>query len=250
MHANRLLVSGLVRGALVVAAGLALVLGGAVQPAAATSSVPPPVALGAHRFGHLRAPDSIVAHADADEVGFSQPPEGADGVAFGPWSFDVAQDGSIWLLDEVKHRLLVWPAGRPDHPARSVRLPQDPLERVADFAVAPDHSIYATYVPPPGPGPKTLRLAKLTRDGRGPLDGPDHRRDLQRPAAHRPRRQPVRLRWSHRHPRLDAADHPGRTAAVPGRPAAGDQRSAASPGRVAAGCRLPLHQRAALLTQR
>jgi hypothetical protein len=37
---------------------------------------------------------------------------------------------------------------------------------VADFAVAPDHSIYATYVPPPGPGPKTLRLARLTPDGK------------------------------------------------------------------------------------
>ena len=161
MHTNRLLVSALVRGVLVAAAGLALVLGGALQPAAAAGSSLP-VDLGAHRFGHLRAPDSIVAHADAGEVGFYQPPEGADGVAFGPWSFDVAQDGSIWLLDEVKHRLLVWPAGRPDHPARSVRLPQDPLERVADFAVAPDHSIYATYMPPPGPGPKTLRLAALT----------------------------------------------------------------------------------------
>jgi hypothetical protein len=165
MHANRPLVPALVRGILVLAAGLALVLSGAVQPAAASSD-PLPVTLGAHRFGHLRAPDSIVAHADPDEVGFFQPPEGQDGVAFGPWSFDVAQDGSIWLLDEVKHRLLAWRPGRPEHPARSVRLPQDPLERVADFAVAPDHSIYATYVPPPGPGPKTLRLAKLTPDGK------------------------------------------------------------------------------------
>ena len=165
MPANRLPVPALVRGTLVLATGLALVLGGALQPAAATSSVPPPVALGIHRFGHLRAPDSIVAHADPNEVGFFQPPKGQDGLAFGPWSFDVARDGSVWLLDEVKHRLLVWQPGRSGHPARSVRLPQDPLERVADFAVAPDHSIYATYVPPPGPGPKTLRLAKLAPDG-------------------------------------------------------------------------------------
>ena len=165
MPTNRLPVPALIRGTLVLAAGLALVLGGALQPAAATSSAPPPVALGIHRFGHLRAPDSIVAHADPNEVGFSQPPKGQDGVAFGPWSFDVARDGSVWLLDEVKHRLLVWQPGRSGHPARSVRLPQDPLERVADFAVAPDHRIYATYVPPPGPGPKTLRLAKLSPDG-------------------------------------------------------------------------------------
>jgi hypothetical protein len=166
MHANRPLVPALVRGTLTIAAGLALLLGGAVQPAAATSSVPPPVALGTHRFGHLRPPDSIVAHADPNAVGFSQPPEGQDGVAFGPWSFDVTRDGSVWLLDEVKHRLLGWRPGQPDRPARSVGLPPDPLERVADFAVAPDGSIYATYVPPPGPGPKTLRLSKLTADGR------------------------------------------------------------------------------------
>ena len=41
----------------------------------------------------------------------------------------------------------------------------DPLARIADFAVAPDHTIYATYVPPPGPGPKTLRLAALDPGG-------------------------------------------------------------------------------------
>ena len=166
MHANRLPVPALVRGALVLATGLALVLGGAVQPAAVTSNAPVSVALGTHRFGHLRAPDSIVAHADPSAVGFFQPPEGQDGVAFGPWSFDVARDGSIWLLDEVKHRLLSWRPGQPDRPTGSVGLPLDPLERVADFAVAPDGSIYATYVPPPGPGPKTLRLAKLTPDGK------------------------------------------------------------------------------------
>jgi hypothetical protein len=156
----------LLRGGLALAAGLALVLGGALQPAAAAAPGPLPVELGTHRFGHLRPPDSIVAHADPDAVGFYQPPEGQDGVAYGPWSFDVAQDGSVWLLDEINHRLLAWRPGRPAHPARSVRLPLDPLERVADFAVAPDHSIYATYVPPPGPGPKTLRLCRLTPDGR------------------------------------------------------------------------------------
>jgi hypothetical protein len=166
MHGNRLPVPALIRGTLTIAAGLALLLGGVIQPAAASSSVPPPVALGTHRFGHLRAPDSIVAHADPNAVGFFQPPEGQDGVAYGPWSFDVTRDGSIWLLDEVKHRLLGWRPGRPERPARSVGLPPDPLERVADFAVGPDHSIYATYVPPPGPGPKTLRLSKLSPDGR------------------------------------------------------------------------------------
>jgi hypothetical protein len=165
MHPTRRFVPALVRASLAVAAGLALVLGAAVQPAAATSSVPPPVALGIHRFGHLRPPDAIVARADPDQVGFSSPPKGADGVSYGPWSFDVAQDGSVWLLDEVNHQLLVWQPGQPNRPARTVPLPMDPLERIANFTVAPDHTIYATYVSPPGPGPKTLRLAALTPSG-------------------------------------------------------------------------------------
>jgi len=163
MHPTRLGVPVVVRASLAVAAGLALVLGAGVQAAAATSSVPPPVALGVHRFGHLPPPDAIVARAGPDEVGFSSPPKGADGISIGPWSFDVAQDGSVWLLDEVNHQLLVWQAGQPDGPARSVPLPMDPLERIANFTVAPDHTIYATYVAPSGP--KTLRLAALTPSG-------------------------------------------------------------------------------------
>jgi len=165
MHPTRQFVPALVRASLALAAGLALVLGAAVQPAAATSSVPPPVALGIHRFGHLRPPDAIVARANPDQVGFSSPPKGADGVSYGPWSFDVAQDGSVWLLDEVNHQLLMWQAGQPNRPTRAVPLPMDPLERIANFTVAADHTIYATYVPPPGPGPKTLRLAALTPSG-------------------------------------------------------------------------------------
>ena len=65
------------------------------------------MALGSHRFGHLHPPDAIVARADPEVVGFSSPPKGADGVSYGPWSFDVAPDGSVWLLDEVNHQLPV-----------------------------------------------------------------------------------------------------------------------------------------------
>jgi hypothetical protein len=154
MPANRLPVPALIRGTVVLAAGLAFVLGGALQPAAATSSAPPPVALGIHRFGHLRAPDSIVAHADPSGVGFFQPPEGQDGVAYGPWSFDVARDGSVWLMDEIKHRLLVWQAGRSGHPARSVRLPQDPLERVAASRSRPITASTPPTCPRPGLAPR------------------------------------------------------------------------------------------------
>jgi hypothetical protein len=136
-----------------------------VVRATTTTTGPSLVPLGSHQFGHLRAPDAIVAQAGPNQVGFSSPPKGADGLSFGPWSFDVARDGSIWLLDEVNYRLLVWQPGRPAQPARTVRLPQDPLERIADFAVAFDGTIYATYVPPPGAGPKTLRLCALTPSG-------------------------------------------------------------------------------------
>jgi hypothetical protein len=52
MHPTRRFVPALVRASLALAAGLALLLGACVQPAAATSSVPAPVALGIHRFGH------------------------------------------------------------------------------------------------------------------------------------------------------------------------------------------------------
>ncbi len=142
--------------------------------------------LGNHRFGHLRTPDAIAAHADAAEVGFYQPPKGADGLAYGPWSFDVAQDGSIWLLDEINHRLLVWQPGRPGHPAGKVALPVDPLERVADFAVAPDGTIYATYVPPTGAWTEDHGAVRAHPQRSGPLDGTDHQRDLQRPALDRP----------------------------------------------------------------
>jgi hypothetical protein len=164
-HPHRRLATALLRASLALAAGLALLLGALPQPAAATTIAPTLVPLGTHRFGHLRAPEAIVAHADAAEVGFEQPPEGADGVANAPWEFDVAKDGSIWLLDQVNHRLLIWQPGRPNHPARTLPLPMDPLERIADFAVAGDGTIYATYVPPPGPGPKTLRLCALSPSG-------------------------------------------------------------------------------------
>ena len=97
------------------------------------------VPLGAHRFGHVRAPDAIVARAGPEDVGFlccSDPPGGD-----GPSSFDVARDGSIWLLDRLNHRLLAWRPGRPTRPVRAVRLPRN--LNVSDFALGPDGTIYA-----------------------------------------------------------------------------------------------------------
>jgi hypothetical protein len=131
-------------------AGLALLTAAAMAqpalPAAASTSIPTPkrwltVSLGNHTFGHLRPPDAIVATAGPTQVGFYRPQEGP---AFGPWSFDVTRDRSIWLLDELNQQLLVWQPSRSTRPVRSVKVTDPPL--IADFAVAPDGSIYVTYI--------------------------------------------------------------------------------------------------------
>ena len=94
--------------------------------------------LGAHRFGHVRAPDAIVARAGPDDVGLTccSDPPGGDG----PSSFDIAPDGSIWVLDRLNHRLLVWRAGHPARPVRSVKLPHN-LD-AGDFALGRNGTIF------------------------------------------------------------------------------------------------------------
>jgi hypothetical protein len=121
------------------------------------------VPLGAHRFGHVRAPDAVVARAGRSDVAVlccSDPPGGD-----GPSSFDVARDGSFWMLDRLDHRMLVWTRGRPARPVRSVRLPRN--LSVTDFALGPDGSIYARAddTAELGSGPKS-HLYALTPDGR------------------------------------------------------------------------------------
>jgi hypothetical protein len=95
------------------------------------------VSLGTHRFGHPRAPGSIVAHAGPKQVGLSccADPPGGDG----PSSFDIARDGSIWVLDRLNERLLVWP-GRTSGAARSIQLPKG-LE-ADDLALGADGTVY------------------------------------------------------------------------------------------------------------
>jgi hypothetical protein len=88
-----------------------------VRAATANTSL---VALGRHQFGRLRTPETVVARAGANQVGFHRQQEG---ISFGPWAFDIAPDGSVWLLDQVNNRLLAWQPGRPDQPTRTVPLP-------------------------------------------------------------------------------------------------------------------------------
>jgi len=94
--------------------------------------------LGAHKFGHVREPDAIVAHAGANDVGLTccADPPGGDG----PSSFDIAHDGSTWVLDRLNHRLLVWRAGHPARPVRSVKLPHN-LD-AGDFALGRNGTIF------------------------------------------------------------------------------------------------------------
>jgi hypothetical protein len=125
-----------------VASGKAITVppGGARAPYRSWIVDKPPVTnLGAHRFGRLAKPEAIVAQAKAGdgagEIGLFQPTEGA---ASGPDSFDVAEDGTVWLSDGLHKRLLAWDPGRAERPARTIALPFSPL----DIALGPDGAIY------------------------------------------------------------------------------------------------------------
>jgi hypothetical protein len=95
------------------------------------------VALGAHRFDRLTAPDAVVAQASADQVGWYEESDNQ----FGPWSFKIANDGGVWLLDQVNNRLLVWQHGNSGRVARTVPLPESSF----DFTLARD-TVYVLTV--------------------------------------------------------------------------------------------------------
>jgi hypothetical protein len=149
----------------VVVAALATFCGtGLIGPALAATVDPTTVPLGTHRFGHLAHPDAIVATVGADGVGWDNPPEGS---ANGPWSFDVAADGSVFLLDQNNDRLLAWDPGQPDAPARAVPLPRDEIRVAADLAIGNDGTIYLSYLPTnPPDNRKTLMVCALTPAGK------------------------------------------------------------------------------------
>jgi hypothetical protein len=96
------------------------------------------VRLGTHRFGRPRAPEAVVARAGPQQVGFENNSE----YQFGPQTFLVGRDGSIWLHDGLKQRLLRWQAGQPDSVEQSVPLPF--FAGPNDVALGPAGSIYVT----------------------------------------------------------------------------------------------------------
>jgi hypothetical protein len=160
MNARRAMVSAItVTGVAAVAAGVALGIA-AASPIKWVS-----VDLGAHRFGQLSHPGAIVARAGPTEVGFEK--EGGCGCLDGPQGptlFDVGRDGSVYLLDVLNHRLLVWQRGRPSPVSRTIELKG--LD-VRNFAVGRDGTIYlyAVYAEPP-PGDSGAELWALSPKGK------------------------------------------------------------------------------------
>jgi hypothetical protein len=101
------------------------------------------VNLGRHQFGQTRVPEAVVARARADQVGWQiHDPSCGCGPSFGPQSFLVGQDRSVWLHDSLNDRMLVWNPDAPDTIVRSVPLP--PRSSDNDVALGPAGTIYVT----------------------------------------------------------------------------------------------------------
>jgi hypothetical protein len=110
------------------------------------------VDLRGYRYGRLAVPDATPAVAGPKLAGFSTPSQGA---SFGPWAFDVAPGGGVWLLDPVNNRLLTWPTGSGTAP-RIVKLP---YRSPVDLAIAADGTVYVSFKP------DRYRLYALTPGG-------------------------------------------------------------------------------------
>ena len=97
------------------------------------------VQLGTHRFDRTSA-GTVVAHAGPTQVGWQL--RNGDASAFGPQTFLVGKDRSIWLDDGLNNRLLVWQPGHQGSVARTVPLPFATAD--SEVALGPAGSIYTT----------------------------------------------------------------------------------------------------------
>jgi hypothetical protein len=93
------------------------------------------VNLGVHHFGRVRAPDAVVARTNGSDVAWQ-----TEGVTFGPQTFLVGPDGTIYLDDSLNDRLLVFRKGAPDTVARTIPLPTRSAD--SDVALGRNGSIY------------------------------------------------------------------------------------------------------------
>jgi hypothetical protein len=117
---------------------------------------PTAVDLGAHTFGRTRRPEAVVARAGPADVKFQ-----TEGDPLGPQTFVVGSDRSIWLLDGLNQRLLVWRPGRPAAPSRSVPLPF--FSPDTDFALGPGGTVYDARW---DAAAQKLRLDRLSSTGK------------------------------------------------------------------------------------
>lgn len=116
------------------------------------------VRLGTHRFGHPEAAEAVVARAAAENIGWDR------SFQLGPNTFLVGRDRSIWLEDTWKHRMLIWQAGKPNKPARSLPLPTEGRHdnSFEDVAFGPKGTLYVTRIQRAVPGFQVFRLNAKT----------------------------------------------------------------------------------------
>jgi hypothetical protein len=107
--------------------------------AGAAVTKPIVVQLGIHRLDRTTA-GKVVAHAARDQVGWQLP--NGDVGGFGPQTFLVGADRSIWIDDGLNNRLLVYRPGRPKTVAREVPLKFANAD--SEVALGPAGSIYTT----------------------------------------------------------------------------------------------------------
>jgi hypothetical protein len=105
----------------------------------ARAGVPAPaewitVRLPAHDYGRLSTPEAIVATAEPRLFTFAP---GHQSATTGPNTFDLAPDGSVWVVGKT---FVVWPAASPTTP-HTVALP---APAVNDFGIAVDGTVYVT----------------------------------------------------------------------------------------------------------
>ena len=117
---------------------------------------PTAVDLGAHVFDHTRRPEAVVARAGPADVKFQ-----TEGDPLGPQTFVVGSDRSIWLLDGLNQRLLVWRPGKPAAAARSLPLPF--FSPDTDFALGPAGALYDARW---DAAAQVLRLDRLSPTGK------------------------------------------------------------------------------------
>ena len=147
--------------------------GGASAPVSAwILHKPVVVRLGTHRYGHTRGANAVVARSDAKHVGWAlnrMPP-------LGPATFLVARNDSVWLEDEVNSRMIVWRAGKPHTPAKTVPLPPGGASLGADVAFGPAGSLYVTRWESSSSVTRVLRVSAngtVVWQSRAGTSGPD-----------------------------------------------------------------------------